>query len=150
MPGAGPRRAWPRAELLPLVPFKTGSVIFGDKHPFKGNECALSESEQSNQYVVDELQEAFFRVLFSNPPKTQSDVDLRRTSILGLNGHVERANAWSHIVAGAFFAGFVCLRPAIDALDNTSIAGQLSALSATASAVTFATSYHGGNLLSTS
>ena len=140
MPGAAPRRAWPRAELLPLVPFKTGNPIFGDKHPFKGNECALSESEQSNQYVVDELQEAFFRVLFANPPKTQRDVDLRRTSILGLNGHVERANAWSHIVAGAFFAAFVCVRPAIDALDNTSIAGQLSALSATASAVTFATS----------
>ena len=140
------RRAWPRTELLPLIPLRpnvpttpTSHPFYGDKHPFAGNECALAEDD-ANQYVVHDLHEAFYRVLFSNPPKTEADRESRKDSILGYNGHVERGNAWSHIVAAVLFAVFVCVRPAIDALDNESVAGQLSALAATASAVTFATS----------
>ena len=143
------RRGWPRTELLPLIPnARTGPTaptaptahpFYGDKHPFRGNECALAE-DNANQYAVDDLHEALYRVLFDNPPKTEADRVSRKDSILGYNGHVERSNAWSHIVAAALLAFFVCVRPAVDAFDNESVAGQLSALAATASAVTFATS----------
>ena len=146
------RRGWPRTELLPLIPnaraaptaptaptLPTAHPFYGDKHPFRGNECALAE-DNANQYVVDDLHEALYRVLFDNPPKTEADRVSRKDSILGYNGHVERSNAWSHIVAAALLAFFVCVRPAVDAFDNESVAGQLSALAATASAVTFATS----------
>ena len=127
------RRAWPRTELLPLIPLRpnvpttpTSHPFYGDKHPFAGNECALAEDD-ANQYVVHDLHEAFYRVLFSNPPKTEADRESRKDSILGYNGHVERGNAWSHIVAAALLAIFVCVRPAVDAFDNESAAGQLSA-----------------------
>ena len=147
----GRRRKWPgRAARIPLLALETSSkneipIKTLDKFPFTGNECALVED--LNQYTVEDLREAVYRVLFYNPPPTDAPplklayIDkLRSHSIIGKTGHIERANAWSHIVAAMLFAIFLIVRPAVDTFDSESIAGQLSALSATASTVTFAVS----------
>ena len=99
-----------------------------------------------NQFTIRNGWEACFRTLWHNaPPNARHYERRRRESMLGPYGHIERMNAWTHVVGALAFAVFSFLRAALPAtFDNLSTAGQLSAVSAAATVVTFtvSTAYH--------
>ena len=77
--------------------------------------------------------DACWRVLCHNPPSGDAARrarvrEVRKTSLLGPNGHVERTSAWTHLVGAAFFLAFGLARPALG-LDTATAAGTLAALS---------------------
>ena len=107
--------------------------------------CVESENDA---FTVANASEACFRVLWSNPPtgpppRRQRVAAMReRMSLLGVNGHVERANAWTHIVGGIGFFAFGVARAV--ALGARSVADRTSTAAAFCFAVTFgvSVSYH--------
>lgn len=109
-------------------------------------QCVETEYDQ---YSVRNAWEACWRVFFYNPPygtALQKERTLRRRdkeSLLGKYGHIERMNAWTHVIGAAIFAIYSAIRPAT-ALDSTSTAGRLSALSSGIIVLVFAvsTTYH--------
>lgn len=93
-----------------------------------------------NHYVINDRREAYRRVLLpGGNPTPQYD---RSGDIVGPTGHLERANAWTHLVGCAITAAYALARVWI--FDAHSLASQLSGLSVTFSSITFATSvmYH--------
>lgn len=91
-----------------------------------------------NHYVVENHREAYRRVLWSNPTPNQD----RSRDVLGPTGHLERANAWTHITACGLFCGYALAR--VWLIDQHSLASQLSGISINVSAIVFAVSamYH--------
>lgn len=107
-------------------------------------QCIGSEDDAYSTHWYD----ACWRVLFSNPPQGTPDrrarvAKRRQLSFLGTNGHVERANAWTHVIGAAVFAVFAALRSPLS-LDVATTAGTLSTYTSIAVAGTFAvsTSFH--------
>lgn len=98
---------------------------------------ALQESLRNQSYVVDNPRDAYYRVLYSN--ETSED---RSKSVVGLTGHIERANAWTHLIASVLFAVYATAR--IWIVDQNSLTAQLSGVSCMAIAIMFAVSmtYH--------
>ena len=102
-----------------------------------------------NQFRIKRAWEACFRTLWHNAPPPAPDDRYYWArlahSMLGPYGHIERANAWTHVVGALAFALFSFLRAAMrGTFDSDSASGQLSAVSAAATVVTFAisTAYH--------
>lgn len=89
-------------------------------------------------YTVQRPKDAYWAVLFRG---CCVDDGKSSRSILG-NGHLERASAWSHIVAALAFAMYGIVR--VSFLSNGTMATQLGGVAVVMSAVTFATSsvYH--------
>ena len=135
--------------FLPLKLGGTGIAPSGAAdQPIK---CIESEEDQ---FTVFNAWEAFRRVLCHNPPQSKDPATVARIrarrslpmpegSLLGPDGHIERMNAWTHIVGVLIFAIFSFVRPAT-ALDSESTAGVLSAVSSAIIVVTFGVSvlYH--------
>ena len=93
-----------------------------------------------NHYVVQDYREAYRRVLLpGGNPTPQYD---RSNDVVGPTGHLERANAWTHLLACVLFVGYALAR--VWLIDAHSLASQLSGLAITMGAVMFATSvmYH--------
>lgn len=100
------------------------------------------ESE-GDVYTATNWYDACFRVLKHNEGRTEDAKNFRKRwdtfSVLGLYGHVERANAWIHVFGGILFLLFAVLRgPA--GLDVSSVPGMLSTATSVVVAVTFAVS----------
>lgn len=113
----GPRRVYPTA------PF----------HASAENEpCPKNQS-----YVVDKPREAYWRVLFYN--KTEGD---HSESVVGETGHLERANAWTHLVGATLFAMYAIVR--VGVVDQHSFTAQLSGVATVMISVMFtiSTVYH--------
>ncbi|MGZ0213762.1 MAG: hemolysin III family protein [Actinomycetales bacterium] len=91
-----------------------------------------------NHYIVDNHREAYRRVLWSNPTPRHD----RSQDVVGPTGHLERASAWTHVLAAALFVGYAFAR--IWLIDQHTLASQLSGVSITLTAFMFATSvlYH--------
>ena len=111
-----------------------------------GEPCIGSDEDQ---YSNSDGWSACWRVLLHNPPKGPQErrkrvYKLRELSLLGPNGHVERMNAWTHLVGAVGFLVFAFLRPLI--LDSTSISGQLAGYSSIVLVFTFlvSTAFHTG------
>ena len=119
-----PTAALPRTRLRPFA--------FAEKPGSNDPKCP-----QVDHYVIDDPKEAYYRVLFHH--ETKGD---RSKSVVGRWGHLERANAWTHIVAAAIFMLWAFVRPGV--LDMSSFAAQLSGVSIVATAVMFGISvvYH--------
>tara|TARA_Y100000748_G_scaffold153974_1_gene128781 strand:+ start:120 stop:1277 length:1158 start_codon:yes stop_codon:yes gene_type:complete len=103
-----------------------------------------------DQYSVDQVGEACWRVLCFNPPRGKTDAikasiaKMRREfSLLGENGHIERANAATHLLGAVLFAIFAAVR-APSGLDSSSTTGQLCTVSSVLVVVVMAvsTAYH--------
>ena len=111
----------------PLVPT---AITFG-RSVVAGPPCP-------NHYVVTNVREAYRRVLWSNPSPGYS----REKDLLGATGHLERANAWTHVVGCVLFCGYGLVR--IWMVDQHSLSSQLSGMAINLAAVMFATSvmYH--------
>jgi predicted membrane channel-forming protein YqfA (hemolysin III family) len=110
----------------------------------EGLQCIGSEDDAYSTHWYD----ACWRVLFSNPPQGAPDrrarvAKRRQLSFLGTNGHVERANAWTHVIGTGIFAAFAALRSPLS-LDVASTSGVLSTYTSITVACTFAvsTSFH--------
>tara|TARA_Y100000389_G_scaffold32168_1_gene27343 strand:- start:244 stop:1350 length:1107 start_codon:yes stop_codon:yes gene_type:complete len=136
-----------RASGAPFLPLKIGAAIPVSPEASDTLQCVESETDQ---YTVRNWWEAFQRVLCYNPPQSSDYEEYEsirkqrlRDSLLGPNGHVERMNAWTHILGVLIFAIFSFVRPAT-VLDSTSSAGRLSAASSAVVVVTFGVSvmYH--------
>lgn len=86
-------------------------------------------------YTINNATEACWRVLWSNPPKGSPNTrrriaeKRRNFSLLGENGHIERANAATHLLGAALFAIFAVARP-WSGLESSSMAGVLCTVSA--------------------
>ena len=110
-------------------------------------ECLGTEDDQytENQDGCD----ACVRVLCYNPPRgdkaRRARIAAKRAanSYLGVNGHLERACAWIHVLGAVIFLVFATLRP-ITGFDITSTAGVLSGITAGVMMATFLISaaYH--------
>ena len=89
-------------------------------------------------YLIGAADEAPRRVLFDNSTLGAD----RRDSIVGPSGHLERANAWTHVVAAVAFVAYAIARNS--AFDTDSTTGLLSGISIVVSAVMFLVSalYH--------
>ena len=116
----------------------------GDQPGEEALQCVGTDDDAYSTRWYD----ACWRVLFSNPPRGDSEVRARitkrrRLSFLGTKGHVERANAWTHVIGGILFAVFAAVRPSLP-LDSTSLSGMLSTYTSIVVAMTFAvsTSFH--------
>lgn len=119
----------PRAQPLP-----------GSQPGEEGLQCIGSDDDAYSTHWYD----ACWRVLFSNPPQGDAVrrarvTERRRVSFLGTNGHVERANAWTHVLGATAFAVFAVARPQLP-LDSVSTAGVLSTYTSVVVACTFAVS----------
>ena len=88
-------------------------------------------------YEIKDPKQAYWRVLIEN--RTPGD---RTASVVGQTGHLERANAWTHLIAAAMFAIYALIRPWV--FDMHSFTAQLSGIAVVMSALTFAVSvtYH--------
>lgn len=165
-----PRRASGAGARLPFAPLRVGDPIVGGDHShdvprFGGPQyaprlvadgelqCMPSEEEEGepfdNQFRIRRAWEACWRTLWHNAPPPAADDRYYKArlahSMLGPYGHIERANAWTHVVGALAFAVFSFFRVAYTGtFDNQSTSGQLSAVSAAATVVTFAisTAYH--------
>lgn len=92
------------------------------------------EVDEEDEYSISDASQACWRVLFRHEvPFNRSS-----TSIVGQYGHLERANAYTHLIAAITFVVFACLRPFF--LETSSLAGVLSELAVIASAITFVVS----------
>ena len=120
-----------------------------DAPPRRGPEQELPDEgmlcrESENDAYTTRWWDACWRVLVSNPPRGDEATrrriaERRRASLLGPTGHVERMNAWTHIVGGVAFASFAIVR-SNSAIDASSAAGILSTYTAAVIACTFAVS----------
>lgn len=105
--------------------------------------CALPSElpcPNAQHYVVHKPREAYRRVLLPGGNPTPGHD--RSDSVVGATGHLERANAWTHIVAFVLFAGYALAR--VWLVDAHSLASQLSGLTIVLNAIMFAVStvYH--------
>ena len=98
-----------------------------------GDSCSRTQ-----HYVINNPSQAYRRVLLSH---STPHID-RSRSVVGETGHIERANAWTHIIGAALFALYAFVR--IGIVNTNSLASQLSAVAIVLTAATFAVSavYH--------
>jgi predicted membrane channel-forming protein YqfA (hemolysin III family) len=134
-----------RAAPAPLV--VPGSLDKGPPVQHEDDlECIGTEEDS---YTITHAAEAMQRVLCFNPPvgniarRKRVAAMRQKHSLLGVYGHTERLNAWTHVLGALVFLAFTILRP-IFKLDTASVAGRLSAASSALAIVTFGTStcYH--------
>ena len=92
-----------------------------------------------NRYIVSKPREAYWRVLVRGCCAADAYND---SMIFGKYGHLERANAWTHLFACVAFLVFAFVRPWW--LGAQSLTAQLSGITAIFTAITFAVStvYH--------
>lgn len=92
-----------------------------------------------NTYVIPVARQAYWRVLVRGCCAADAG---ESTAIFGKYGHLERANAWTHLVACIAFLIFAFIRPW--AFGAGSLSAQLSGVAIVFTAVTFAVStvYH--------
>lgn len=131
----------------PLVVLRGANALRDYPSDDLGLECLETEGDQYSSNAW----EACWRVLISNPPsgapaRRARIFKLRELSVLGLNGHLERSNAWTHLIGAALFLIFSVLRPFVG-LDTGTIAGQLSGYSSLVVVLTFGVStlFHVGS-----
>ncbi len=82
----------------------------------------IDQCAEDNQYRITNPKEAYRRVLLTNPSGRG-----KSQSIVGQTGHLERANAWSHVVAAFAFGIFAMVRAA--AFGTPNMAAQLTGVS---------------------
>ena len=130
------RRPWPRGAPTAHADHDWNDSADERRHgplepaPYLPNNLCAQDSNEE-QFSVHDPWQACFRVLWRNPAATAAADAARAGSVLGRTGHLERANAWTHVVGTVLFALFCFVRAGLPgAFDQTSIAGQLSALSA--------------------
>lgn len=140
---------------------KIGAAPFPDlpraPGPARGKQTENEQQEDGewcigtdqDQYSNDDGLDACWRVLISNPPKGTAERrgrirKLRQLSLLGQTGHVERMNAWTHLIGAFIFLIFSIVRPLV--LDTASTSGQLSTYSSVVLVITFlvSTAFHTG------
>lgn len=104
---------------------------------FRTDRATLCDEEEG--YITRIPREAYFRVLIRGCCAPDAE-DSR--SIVGKYGHIERANAWTHLAACVGFLIFAFVRPW--AYGAGSLAAQLSGVSILLTSATFAVScvYH--------
>ena len=115
-----------------------------------GEENALGcIGKEEDQYSLRGW-DACWRVLISNPPSGDAARrtrvrELRKESLLGPAGHVERANAWTHLIGAVGFFIYALVRPWV--LDATSLSGRLASYASAVLVVTFgvSTAFHAGS-----
>lgn len=119
-------------EMRPLV--ATGTSTF-EKKPLDLNRC----QEAEDSYTIRRSRSAYWAVLFRGC--FSSDATTSK-SVVGKYGHLERANAWTHLIAAAVFLTFAFIRPW--ALGASTLAAHLSTVAIVSIACTFAVStvYH--------
>lgn len=130
---------------LPFLPLATEARRFPPEPLYPRSEPQTNCEEVDDQYSIDDAGSACSRVFCYNPPKTAASlkVRLRPEHLLGPAGHVERANAWTHVAGAVLFGVFATLRPLVG-LDTASFMGTLSLAVAICSCITFGVStfYH--------
>lgn len=105
------------------------------------NSKCIDFGNSDNPYVVEIPSHAYWSVMFrgccSFNPMDQDD-----KSLIGLRGHLERANAWTHFIPCIFFMLFSFVRPF--ALGASTVSDHMSNVSIVLTAATFAVStvYH--------
>lgn len=135
---AAPLPEFHGADAPPIL--QPNPTPFGEE----GLRCLETEDDAYTTRWYD----ACWRVLINNPPRgdaaRRERVSKRRQlSFLGQNGHIERMNAWTHVVGALAFLAFALLRPSLQ-LDSASLSGWLSTYTSVIVAVTFtvSTGYH--------
>jgi predicted membrane channel-forming protein YqfA (hemolysin III family) len=106
--------------------------------------------EQFDQYTnTGGIADACWRVLCVNAPSGDSAQrarvrEARKQSLLGVNGHIERASAWSHLIGAACFLAWTIVRPVV--LKTTNVTDWLATIASVVLAITLAIStlYHTG------
>lgn len=100
-----------------------------------------------NSYITKKPKEAYWRVLFRNRPATKTeDQGTPKSSdssiYLGEYGHLERANAWTHIIGALLFVIYTFVR--IPLIDQRSLTAQLSGVCCMVMAIicTSSVAYH--------
>lgn len=93
--------------------------------------------EQQAKYIVAKPREAYWRVLVRNEVKGDTS-----QSIVGSTGHLERSNAWTHLIAAFVSIVYAFVRPSF--LSMHSLTAQLGGVSIVTSAIMFGVStvYH--------
>ncbi len=83
------------------------------------------------------------RVLVDNSAADVSDQQWAR-SLLGHGGHIERANAWTHIAGAALYLIYICVRPLTPQGETESLSGKLAyfALSSYVATFMISAAYH--------
>jgi predicted membrane channel-forming protein YqfA (hemolysin III family) len=105
-----------------------------------GNSVCLKDAPENNRYTVESSNKAYWIVMFRGC--CAPDAEENEKSLLGKYGHLERANAWTHLVPCIILLLFSFARPWL--LGATSISDQLALASIIFSSITFAVStvYH--------
>ena len=125
--------------------FKCGAVMPNsatDERPFaflKKKKTKNAECPSFDTYTIHNPKEAYWHVLVRGCCASDADDS---NSIVGKYGHIERANAWTHLIACAVFLVLAFVRPW--ALGAGSLSAQLSGVSILFTSATFAVStiYH--------
>tara|TARA_E500000178_G_C16897899_1_gene696654 strand:- start:34 stop:1113 length:1080 start_codon:yes stop_codon:yes gene_type:complete len=104
------------------------------------NEAAVAIAV--DQFSLAASDNVCYSVLWRNEPGKKHRKQWGE-SFLGENGHIERANAWTHLLGGAAFLLYACVRFATP-LDQSSVAAQLAVATTFTAAATFGVStlYH--------
>lgn len=113
--------------------------------PGRGGEWLewLECEEVADEAYSTDLRSACIRVLCWNPPRVDRgggrarvEMQRRKFSFLGVTGHIERMNAFTHLFGTLLFLVFASVRPAT-ALDSASTAGKISTATSYLVALTF-------------
>ena len=126
-----------RAGRSPARPTPKPRLTWAEPKSAPPNQVCPPSRKADEHYLVAQPSEAYKRVLLSNP--TSGD---RTASIVGEFGHLERASAWTHLIAALLVSVYSLLRPWI--LPMGSLTAQLSGCAIVSTGVTFAVStvYH--------
>ena len=149
-----------RGSLSPIYEDGRGSSTGAAPLPLPGSKDAgLSAIEKmdslecietiEDSYTVKNASEACWRVLFRNAPagdpirREKVRFVREKHSLLGIYGHTERANAWTHVIGALVFLVWSIVRP-LSGLDTESAPAQLSAAASVLAIVVFVVSscYH--------
>lgn len=131
-----------------LKPIGLGAEhVLARQPPVEESDLRCLETEDDD--YTTPFYESCWRVLVHNPPRGSAEARRRifnrrqRFSVIGAFGHVERLNAWTHLVGAVGFLGYALIRP-FTALDSESTSGRLASYSAATTALVFFTStaYH--------
>ena len=117
-----------------------------DEGDLKSLECVECDEQDTNhdgtfpQYEIDDVRNIWCRVLCVNRHPTKSF----RASFLGPTGHLERMNAWTHILGAVLYFGYGFVRLLIYGGSRNSLSNSLVTLNSFAIVATFgiSTIYH--------
>jgi predicted membrane channel-forming protein YqfA (hemolysin III family) len=148
-PGFGRRSARPAVKQLDAAPLPLpGGYDAGGGAVQKLDTLDCVETE-ADSYTITRASEAIRRVLCWNAPtgdaaRRKRVTELRRKhSLLGVYGHTERMNAWTHVFGAVVFLAWSIARP-FSGVDTQSQPARLTAASSALSVVVFfvSTTYH--------